>query len=155
DTATTQTRGRIFGFERMMDNAGAVLGPGVAIALYYLLGFQLRTLLLLTVVPAIGAFALILFVPESHPDRNASRRFSLHGLSRDFWIFLIINIIFNIGNSSNTFLLLKASETGMEVKITLACYMLYNAVSSLGSYPAGIISDRLGRKNVLLLGFAI
>jgi len=155
DVTTPETRGRIFGFERMMDSAGAVLGPAFSLLLVYSLGFHLRTVLLLTVFPAIAALLFISLVDERPRAEFQKRRFLLDGLSRDFWIFLIINTIFNIGNSSNTFLLLKATDMGMGVMTSLACYMLYNAVYSLGSYPAGIISDRLGRKNVLMLGFAI
>ncbi|MEW6734157.1 MAG: MFS transporter [Acidobacteriota bacterium] len=155
DVATPATRGRIFGFERMMDSAGAVLGPAFALLLFYTLGFHIRTVLLLTVTPAIAAFLLFFLVPEKHSVTSTPRQFSIAGLSREFWIFLAINTVFNIGNSSNTFLLLKASDTGMDVTRTLFCYMLYNAVYSLGSYPAGVVSDRLGRKNVLILGFLL
>src|SRR5207244_4227701 len=129
-------------------SAGAVLGPAFSLLLVYSLGFHLRTVLLLTVFPAIAALLFISLADERPRAEFQKRRFLLDGLSRDFWIFLIINTIFNIGNSSNTFLLLKATDMGMGVMTSLACYMLYNAVYSLGSYPAGIISDRLGRKNV-------
>jgi MFS family permease len=155
DVATTQTRGRIFGFERMMDSAGAVLGPAVAIFLVYTLKFNLRSVLLLTIVPAIAALGLLLLVREQHHSRPEQRRFSLRGLSRQFWLFLLVNTIFNIGNSSNAFLLLRATDLGMTLMASLACYMLYNAVYSLGSYPAGIVSDKLGRKNLMILGYAI
>lgn len=153
DVATAETRGRIFGFERMMDSAGAVLGPAFTLLLVYLLGFNIRTVLLLTVVPSIVALLLLFLVPERKHTDQQPRRLKLQGLTREFWLFLLINTVFNIGNSSNTFLLLKGDRVGMGINTLLGCYMLYNAIYSLGSYPAGVVSDRLGRKNVLIIGY--
>src|SRR5262249_11179028 len=155
DVASSEMRGRIFGFERMMDSAGAVMGPAVSLTLLYVLSLSLRTALILTVVPSIAAFSLILLVAEPRSVASSARRFDLKGLSGDFLIFLAVNSLFNIGNSSNTFLLLKAADAGMGVTASLVCYMVYNAVYSLGSYPAGTLSDRLGRKNILMVGFFI
>lgn len=154
--ATQENRGQIFGFERMMDSAGAVFGPACAILLFYHFNLSLKTVFLLTVVPAIFSFLFILFVAEAQEKHSVDKkRFSLKGLSKDFWIFLAINAIFNIGNSTNTFLILRANDLGMGVVASLSCYMLYNFVYSAGSYPAGIVSDKLGRKNVLLVGFFV
>ncbi|KAF0249292.1 MAG: major facilitator superfamily protein [bacterium] len=156
NVATQENRGQVFGFERMMDSAGAVLGPACAILLFYQFNLSLQTIFLLTVIPSILAFGCILWVHEPEVQTNKKRTFSLKGLSKEFWIFLVINAVFNIGNSTNAFLILKASdELKMGVVASLGCYMLYNAVYSIGSYPAGVISDRLGRKNILLVGFII
>jgi MFS family permease len=156
NVATEENRGQIFGFERMMDSAGAVLGPACAILLFYQFNLSLQTIFLLTVIPSILAFACILWVKEPEAPESKKRTFSLKGLSKEFWMFLAINAVFNIGNSTNAFLILKANdELKMSVAASLGCYMLYNAVYSIGSYPAGIVSDRLGRKNVLLVGFII
>lgn len=154
NVTTEETRGRIFGFERMMDSAGAVLGPALALLLVYYFRFSLPTVFLLAALPAFLAFLGISSVPDVQAATH-TRRFTMQGLSSRFWLFLAINAIFNLGNSSNAFLLLKASEVGLGLSATLAVYMLYNAVYSLGSYPAGAISDRLGRKKVLLVGYAI
>lgn len=154
NVATEENRGQIFGFERMMDSAGAVFGPAFAILLFYQFGLSLQTVFLITVIPSIIAFACILWVKEPEPE-NKKRVFSLEGLSKEFWIFLAINALFNIGNSTNAFLILKADELKMSVVASLGCYMLYNFVYSIGSYPAGVVSDKLGRKNVLLVGFII
>ncbi|MBI4850306.1 MAG: MFS transporter [Acidobacteria bacterium] len=155
NVATEENRGQIFGFERMMDSAGAVLGPLFAILLFYQFSFSLQTIFLLTVIPSVLAFGCILWVKEPDAQTSKKRTLSLKGLSKEFWVFLAINAIFNIGNSTNAFLILKTDELKMSVAASLGCYMLYNAVYSIGSYPAGIVSDKLGRKNILLVGFVI
>lgn len=155
NVATAENRGQVFGFERMMDSAGAVIGPAVAIALFYQFGFSLQTVFLLTVIPSLLAFFCLFLVEEKQAQESSKKLFSFQGLSREFWLFLTINTIFNLGNSTNAFLILKANEVGMGLITSVACYMLYNAIYCFGSYPAGVFSDRLGRKSILLIGFLI
>jgi MFS family permease len=154
--ATPENRGEIFGFERMMDSAGAVFGPACAILLFYHFNLSLKLVFLLTVIPSIFSFLFILLVTEAQEKHSLDKKkFSLKGLSKNFWLFLAVNTVFNLGNSTNTFLILKANDLGMGVVASLSCYMLYNLIYSVGSYPAGIVSDKLGRKHILLIGFLV
>ena len=76
-------------------------------------------------------------------------------LTRGFWVFLGIMLLFPLGNSSDTFILLMVKERGISVKSIMLLYMLFNIVYSFVSTPAGILSDRIGRKNTLLIAFLL
>ncbi|MBL8150981.1 MAG: MFS transporter [Blastocatellia bacterium] len=155
DLVIPEERGRIFGFERAMDSAGAVIGPLLALLLLYWGNLELRTLLFLTTIPAFISLLLISFIPEIKPTNRVKKSFRLKELSSNFWLFVAVNSLFEVGNSTNAFLLLKARSTGMQEHLILACYILYNFIYSAGSYPAGTISDKVGRKNVLIVGYVV
>jgi MFS family permease len=172
DIATPDTRGQIIGLERAMDSTGAVLGPAISLLLLYQLKLDLRLVFLLTTIPALIAVGFFCFVPENkqlqvvkekvveEPEVNNSPQSvaeTLAGtkLPQAFWGFIAVNAVFNLGNSSNTFLLLKAANVGLDTTAILLGYMIYNAIYAGVSYPAGVLSDRWGRRKVLLVGYAI
>jgi len=76
-------------------------------------------------------------------------------LSREFKIFLTVSAVFAIGNSSDAFLILRAHELGLSLSLTIVVYTLFNLFYAIFSHPAGIISDRIGQKKVLLYGFCL
>lgn len=152
DVSTRADRGRVFGFERMMDSLGAVLGP--LLALLLLAHLELRSVLLLTVIPAFIAVLLVLTVEEPK-NVKPSMGFTLSHMPRRFWVFIAVYTLFSLGNSSNAFILLKGNDIRLSETVVVTGYILYNAVYSGGSYPAGVISDKLGRRNVLGVGCAI
>ncbi len=152
DVSTRADRGRVFGFERMMDSLGAVLGPLLALVL--LAHLELRSVLLLTVIPAFIAVLLVMTVEEPK-NVKPSARFTLGHMPRRFWVFIAVYTLFSLGNSSNAFILLKGNDIRLSETVVVSGYILYNAVYSGGSYPAGALSDKLGRRNVLGAGCAI
>lgn len=154
DVSTRADRGRVFGFERMMDSLGAVLGPLLVLLLLHGIHLELRSILLLTVIPALIAVFLVATVEEPK-DIKPSARFTLGQLPRRFWVFIAVYTLFSLGNSSNAFILLKGSDIRLSETVIVTGYILYNAVYSGGSYPAGVVSDRIGRRNVLGVGCAI
>ncbi|MCS6883899.1 MAG: MFS transporter [Acidobacteriota bacterium] len=154
DVSTKADRGRVFGFERMMDSLGAVAGPLIALWLFHQLHLELGTILLLTVIPS--AIALILATRLAEPNTvKPSLRLTFGQMSSRFWIFIAIYALFSLGNSSNIFILLKGIDVKLSEATIIAGYTVYNVVYSGASYPAGAISDKLGRRDVLIVGFLI
>jgi MFS family permease len=150
----TSRRGAAFGLEGVGDNLGAVLGPLLTAALLYLAHLQFRTLFLLAFVPGAIAFALISAVREV-PRGTTGTELAVRGLPPPYWRYLAAIGVFGLGNLSSAFVILKSSAVGIGPEQTLFVYAGYNFVAALASYPAGGLSDRLGRKRVLLVGLAV
>ena len=151
-------RGRAFGFERAMDSAGAVIGPLVALALVGWARLGARSIFLISGIPAALAALLILTVREGRRDSvapSSKLKFSLTGTTGEYKRLLFITAVFGLANSANAFLILRSEQLGLDRKWTILAYTLYNAVASLASMPACAASDRFGRRNILIIGFAI
>lgn len=150
-------RGLAFGLHRAMDNAGAVIGPLLAAALLAL-DMPLRDIFLWTAVPGAIAIALALAIREpSRLNKTSPAPFSwtLRGFPPAFKRYLLVLALFTLGNSSNMFLLLRARELGLpEVQIPLLWAMV-SVVAMLFSIPLSALSDRWGRKRLILCGWAI
>ncbi len=150
-------RGLAFGLHRAMDNAGAVIGPLLAATLLAL-HVPLRDIFLWTAVPGAIAIALALAIRE--PSRvgkapPAPFSWTLRGFPPAFKRYLLVLALFTLGNSSNMFLLLRARELGLpEVQIPLLWAMV-SAVAMLFSTPLSALSDRWGRRRLILSGWAI
>ena len=150
-------RGRAFGLEGAGDNAGAFLGPLIAILL--LIGWHLpiRWIFYLAVIPGLLAFLMVLFVHEAPIQKTAKSKIdiSLWQFPTAYWKYLLATSLFGIGNSSNAFLILETKDIGASLTTTILIYAGFNLVAALISYPAGFLSDQLGRRNLLLLSIAI
>ncbi|MCM8779874.1 MAG: MFS transporter [Candidatus Omnitrophica bacterium] len=157
-------RGHSFGLHRAMDTLGAVVG--IILAMYFLEKYkgEFNTVFLVSLVPAALGVLILLKVREKvsrEPALSAAtNRFSpqemlrsFKGLDKRLKAFLLIAFIFNLGNSSNQFLVLRAKNLGFSLISVIAMYLLYNATYALTSYPAGRISDIIGRKKILVLGY--
>ncbi len=152
-----QDRGRAFGLEGAGDNAGAFLGPLLAVLLFAVWRLPIRWLFYLAVIPGLLAFLMVLFVRE-RPGKSAAKSKIDVGLSsfpKAYWKFLLATALFGIGNSSNAFLILETKDTGASLSTTILIYAGFNLVAALVSYPAGFLSDRLGRRNLLVLSIMI
>ena len=159
DSSEKKFRGRVFGFHRALDTIGALIGPVTALVLLKVFEDNLRLIFYLATVPAIvGIVLLIVFVRERHDGgsaKSAPWKLRNMALSKDFKVFLLVSTIFAIGNSSDAFIILRAYNLGLSVGATILAYALFNFVYAAFSFPAGIVSDRLGQKRVLLWGFGI
>ena len=158
ESTPEEYRGRAFGFERAMDSAGAVIGPLVALALVGWASLGARSIFLISGIPAALAALLILTVREGRRDSvapSSKLKFSLAGTTGEYKRLLFITAVFGLANSANAFLILRSEQLGLDRKWTILAYTLYNAVASLASMPAGAASDRFGRRNILIIGFAI
>jgi len=156
DSTDPTRRGRAFGLHRAMDTFGAVIG--IILAYYFFTRFSgdYSRVFLYSLIPAfLGVFALF-FVKESRKTAKGSTskpvlKWSL--LDRRLKGFLIVTLIFTLGNSSNQFLLLRAKNLGFNDATVLLLYLTYNLVYMAFAYPAGRISDRIGRKKLIVVGY--
>ena len=158
ESSPERGRGRAFGFERAMDSAGAVVGPLIGLALVGWAGIEARKIFLISAIPATLAALLILAVRERRTDivtGSSNIRLSLAGTTREYRRLLIVVGVFGVANSANAFLILRAGQLGLATGFTILAYALYNAVASIASMPAGAASDRFGRRNLLIIGYAI
>ncbi len=150
-------RGRAFGLEGIGDNAGAFLGPLLAAVLLYSLHADLRTIFYAAVIPGLLAFFMVLLVAERPIAAPAKSKIdaSVWQFPKSYWTYLLVIALFNLGNSSNSFLILRTRDFGVSLENTILIYAGFNLIAALISYPAGALSDRFGRKNILLASFII
>ena len=163
DSVTRSRRGLAFGFHRAADTAGAVVGLLIAVLVVNLyqghavqLGHEtFRTLVLVSLVPAFLAVATLAFgaVEPATPAHPVRIHVAFRGLGRRFFLFLGIAALFDLGNFSDAFLILRAQERGVSVTGILWILIGFNIVYALLSTPGGHASDRWGRKPVLLAGW--
>lgn len=158
DVTGPESRGISFGFHRAMDTVGAVTGPLIAFWLLRSLGLDYRQIFLLSAIPAVLAVVIIVFfVRERARVRTgeAPPSLSLRGFDAPFKKFLFVATIFSIGNSSDAFLILRAQNLGIGAGKILLLYVLFNSVEATLATAAGAVSDRLGRRNVILAGYLV
>ncbi len=158
ESSENSVRGRAFGFYRALDTLGAVVGPMIALLAIHFLGNNFRLIFFLAFIPAfMGILLLLFFVKEKKKEANPSStfRFNWHKLDPSFKIFLLISFIFALGNSSDAFLILRAQNLGLSLTLVVLAYILFNFTYAIFSIPAGIISDKIGPKKVLLAGFLL
>ena len=158
DSSSTGNVGQSFGFHRSMDTAGAVIGILLAYWLFthytgdYILVFWL------SLIPASIGVLLLFMIDESGTKRIEKVKqlaFSWNGLDSRLRYFIIISFLFNLGNSSNQFLLVRAGNYGFAPSQVILLYLLMNVTYLLISYPAGRLSDRIGRRALLVMGYGI
>ena len=164
DLAPPEVYGRAYGFERTMDNLGAIVGPLLALVLVGLVGT--REAIYLSIIPGLlAALAIIYAIRNTKAPKRAKRtpiririRPVLQGRLRPLMGGITA---FEVGNVAATLLILRATdllEPGRShdgaVQLAIALYIAYNVAATLGSYPAGHVSDRIGPTRVMLLGVA-
>jgi MFS family permease len=152
-----ENRGRAFGLEGIGDNLGAFLGPLLAVVLLISFHLGMRSIFYLAIVPGLLAVFMILLVQERPVQVAAKSKIdvNLRRFPKPYWNYLLVTALFGIGNSSNSFLILQTKGIGASFEATILIYAGFNLVAALISYPAGSLSDRWGRKGVLLLSFII
>jgi len=162
DSTPADKRGNAFGLHRMFDSAGASLGVIIAYVLFVAQKDDFSFIFLVSIIPAILGVLALFFVREKIVPvkertlkepwwQNFGARW--HALDRRLKIFLVIVFIFTLGNSSNEFLLLRAKNLGCDDTTVILMYLAFNVVYTIVSWPAGRLSDRIGRKTLLVLGY--
>jgi MFS family permease len=152
-------RGRAFGFHRAMDHAGALIGPLLASAVL-LVRQDLRLVFGLAAVPA--AVALVTLVARVRETEPAGREAPVErapaaesAMSRPLRRYLFVLAVFTLGNSSDTFLLLRAQEAGLALALVPLLWSFHHLVKSALSTAAGGLSDRIGRREAILIGWSV
>jgi MFS family permease len=160
DSTTKDDRGRAFGFHRAMDTLGAVLGPLVAFIILNSHSGHFRTVFWFSAIPGVLAVMVLLFFLKERgkPEIIAKRglpKISLKQMGRKFVVFTLISTIFALGNSSDAFLILQAKNVGMNETLIPLAYLVFNLTYTFFSIPTGILSDRIGRRPVIIGGYII
>ena len=156
-SVSEENRGKAFGLEGIGDNLGAFLGPLLAVLLLSSLSIEMRWIFYLAFIPGILAFLMVLMVRERAVNVSAKSKIGvdLHQFPAAYWKYLLATALFGIGASSNAFLILRTKDLGASLEATILIYAGFNLVAALISYPAGFLSDRFGRRNVLLGSFTV
>ena len=153
-----EARGLAFGFHRAMDHIGAVVGPLVAFALMGCLGVSMRGVFLLAVIPGIitlSVLALGVREPKTPVVNKKPLSLSFRGFSKEFYRFVFILFLFTLGNSTDAFLLLKAQSAGISIAFIPLLWGVLHTTKSIASIPGGALSDKIGRKTTIILGWAV
>jgi len=153
-------RGRVFGYHWAMDHAGAAVGPLLATIFLYFAPDNYRLLFALTVIPGALAVLTLLRVPEQAPVRTKpleplERLEPLAPLPRPLKKYLLILSVFTLGNSSDAFLLLQLSQSGVPLMGLTALWSAQHAIKALLTMRGGMLSDRLGRRTLIASGWII
>ena len=169
DCTTDGTAGRGFGFQKAMDSFGAMVGIAIAaVVIYFLLGpdtvlitpIVFHWLVIIGIVPAaVAVFLIIFFIKEKRASR-AEREAANHipqpkVLDKRFVIFLIVMTLFNLGNSADAFLVLRANNVGISLFYIFLMLIIFKLIYAIVSYPVGKLSDRVGRKWLIIAGWGI
>lgn len=165
DSVSEEHRGLAFGFHRAADTGGAMLG--ILIALFVVWASQttslgltettFRVVVLASLIPAVLAVISLALGAQDVPvtKQRAAPKFGFRSLGKPFMVFMLIVGLFDLGNSSDAFLILRAQERGLNVLGVLGMLATFNLVYALVSTPAGSLSDRIGRRKLLIGGWVV
>ena len=162
DIAPEHIRGASFGLRQSLDTVGAFVGPLLVIGLMLLTLNNFKLVFWIAVIPAFIAFALLVYGVEepkkSTTVKDTKPRMQLSDVKRltaSFWLIVGIAAIFTLGRFSEAFLILKAQNVGMPIALVPTIMVVMNIVYAVVSYPAGVLSDRIGRNGIIFVGIAM
>lgn len=165
DSIVKEQRGLAFGFHRAMDTAGAVIGILMAALIVWLtqknaLDLSQSSFQVIVLVSLLPAFLAVISLALGAKDvavqgQRAAPKFSLHGMGKPYLALLVIVGIFTLGNSADAFLVLRAQNLGISVIGILMMLAMFNLIYALVSIPAGSLSDRVGRRRLIIGGWLV
>jgi len=162
DCSPPEVRGAAYGLRQSLDTVGALLGPLAAIALMTVLADNVRAVFWIAVLPAIAAVALLVLAveePRRHVDDKSPRQLphwrDVRLLGSAFWLVAAIGSVFTLARFSEAFLVLRANDAGLTFAWTPLTLAVLNLTYVASAYPAGRLSDRVGRIGLLAAGLAV
>ena len=161
--ATVETKGKIFGFHRSMDTLGAVIGPALALIYLYFYPNDYKTLFIIAFIPGILAVAASFYLKEKNILEVKAKKSTSFFSFLNYWKespkayrqVAIGLLLFNLINSSDVFLLLKAKQSGLDDTMIIAIYIFYNLIYALFALPMGILADKIGLKKIFIFGLVL
>ncbi len=162
DLTPNTLRGAAYGLRQSLDTVGAFIGPGLAIAFMALLADDFRAVFWIAVIPALLSVAVIVFFvrePRRATEKKETRapltRADLAKLDIGYWIVVAVAAVFTLARFSEAFLLLRAQSVGMPLTLVPSVMVVMSVVYALSAWPAGVLSDSIGRYGLLISGFAL
>lgn len=163
DEATSENKGKIFGFHRSMDTFGAVIGPALALVYLYFYPQDYKTLFYVAFIPGLLAVLASFFLKDktkAHPiEIKPTPFFSFLNYWKtsplQYRKLVIGLLVFTLFNSSDIFLLLKAKQAGLNDTAVIGVYIFYNLVYALCAFPIGIFADKIGLKKMFVFGLSL
>lgn len=162
DVTPLRLRGAAFGLRQSLDTVGAVLGPLGAVALMMATGSDIRLVFWIACLPALVSVLIIVTVVReprvtvhADPDGAPSSRFGLRGLGRGFWVVWAVAFLATLARMSEAFLVLRAFELGLSAAFAPLVLVVMNIAYALSAYPAGVLSDRIGRGGLVAAGLVL
>jgi MFS family permease len=158
DSVPAAARGRAYGFHRALDTLGAAIGPLVAAALLAASPGDLRRVFLWSLLPgslSLAALGLFVRAPRHTPVSGAPLHREVRAMGGPFARFVVADGLFQLANSSNAFLLLRARDAGFSPMQVPLVYFGYNMSYALLAYPVGMVSDRIGRRRLLTAAYVL
>ena len=163
DIAPAELRGAAFGLRQSLDSVGAFIGPFLAVILMIWFEDNIRTVLWIAVLPAFIAVSLLIFTVHEPQCQDRSSGDSLNRLrvndimclSKRYWLVVALGAVFTLARFSEAFLILRAQDVGLSIAYVPLIMIVMNIFYSLFAYPAGVASDRLSARTILLFGLSI
>ncbi len=151
--------GAVFGFHRAMDTLGAVIGPLLALLMLNFLKFDYQTIFIIAFLPSLIAVVFSFCVKDRKVEQHSYQKHALIGFwkssPKQYKILFVLITIFSLVNSSDVFLILKSKNISGSDTVAISGYIFYNIIYAVSSYPIGILSDRIGKKKVFIIGLLI
>jgi len=157
ESVPDEHKGKAFGFHRTLDQTGAILGPVIASTSMLLLGLTVRDVFWLSFIPGFVALLILLLLVQERVGKSIGEFKLLKGidmvLKGNFPLLLIIVGVFSLGAFNFSFILLNAKEAGISDPLIPLIYAVINVTHTAVAIPAGVLSDRIGKEKVLIMGY--
>jgi MFS family permease len=148
--------GKAYGLHKGLDLLGTAIGIFLAWLILSLGDNEYKRIFLYSLIPAFIGLLFLIFVKDKKQERTGKTiAFNWKNLDRRLKLFLVFIFLFTLGNSSNAFILLRSYNAGFSAREAILLYFVYNMTGSLLSFPAGLLSDKAGRKNLLCTGYLL